>query len=185
MVRLICLLTLVAACTVCEAATEAKATLHVVRSGDTLSEIAQRYRVKVDQLVQWNDLPQDRIYAGQRLSLWLGGDWYRVRSGDTLSEIAQRFSLSPTKLRSLNGLSGDRIQIGQKLQLRSAPVAPPAPPAAAGYHVVRRGENLSRIAQQYGVRVAYLRQWNGLRSDAIQAGQQLRVQAPNPAPHPA
>ncbi len=185
MVRLICLLTLVAACTVCEAATEAKATLHVVRSGDTLSEIAQRYRVKVDQLVQWNELPQDRIYAGQRLSLWLGGDWYRVRSGDTLSEIAQRFSLSPAKLRSLNGLSGDRIQIGQKLQLRSAPVAPPALPAAADYHVVRRGENLSRIAQQYGVRVAYLRQWNGLRSDAIHAGQQLRVQAPNPVPQPA
>ena len=76
MMRLICLLALVLTYTVSEATTEAKATIHVVRSGDTLSEIAQRYGVKIAQISTWNRLDRDRIYAGQRLELWLGGDWH-------------------------------------------------------------------------------------------------------------
>ena len=123
--RLICLLALVLLHAVSAAATEAKATIHVVRSGDTLSEIAQRYGVRVAQISTWNRLDRDHIFAGQRLELWLRGDWYRVRSGDTLSGIAQRFSTSTATLRHSNALSNDRLIVGQNLTLRDTPHAPP------------------------------------------------------------
>ena len=42
-------------------------------------------------------------------------------------------------------------------------------------HVVRRGETLSSIAVRYNTSVDVLRQLNGLRGDALFAGQQLRV----------
>jgi LysM repeat protein len=40
---------------------------HVVAKGDTLSAIAQRYRVSVNQLKLWNGLTKDLIVPGQRI----------------------------------------------------------------------------------------------------------------------
>ena len=42
---------------------------HVVAKGDTLSAIAQRYRVSVNQLKLWNGLTKDLIVPGQRIHL--------------------------------------------------------------------------------------------------------------------
>ena len=42
-------------------------------------------------------------------------------------------------------------------------------------HVVRRGENLTMIANRFGVSVDALRKWNGLSKDVIHPGQKLRV----------
>ena len=42
---------------------------HVVAKGDTLSAIAQRYRVTVNQLKLWNGLTKDLIIPGQRIHL--------------------------------------------------------------------------------------------------------------------
>ena len=42
-------------------------------------------------------------------------------------------------------------------------------------HKVARGENLSKIANRYGVTVKALKEANGLRSDNINAGQRLKI----------
>ncbi|MCB9168791.1 MAG: LysM peptidoglycan-binding domain-containing protein [Flavobacteriales bacterium] len=53
-----------------------------------------------------------------------------------------------------------------------------APPHVA-VHMVRRGESLGLIAQRNHVTVSQLKRWNGLHSDRIRPGQQLRIeQAP-------
>lgn len=44
------------------------------------------------------------------------------------------------------------------------------------YHKVRKGENLSKIARRYGVSVADLRKWNGIRKKGgVRRGQSLRI----------
>jgi len=48
-------------------------------------------------------------------------------------------------------------------------------------HVVRSGETLSTIARRYGVTVASVREWNGIRGDTIRAGQRLAVYTARPA----
>jgi membrane-bound lytic murein transglycosylase D len=40
-----------------------------VRRGDTLASIARRWRVSTDEIVAWNDLRSEGLFAGQRLSL--------------------------------------------------------------------------------------------------------------------
>lgn len=47
----------------------ARARVHVVRAGDTLSEIAARYDVSVGELKRRNGLRDDVIRAGQRLTI--------------------------------------------------------------------------------------------------------------------
>lgn len=43
------------------------------------------------------------------------------------------------------------------------------------YHRVRRGDNLGKIASNYGVRVSDLKRWNNLRSSKIMSGQRLAI----------
>jgi membrane-bound lytic murein transglycosylase D len=104
---------------------------YVVRSGDTLYDIARAHRVALDDLLAWNDLgKRSVIHPGQRLVL--AGDegagdanegWgepmvYVVRRGDTLYEISRNHSVSVTDLCRWNGISkrkvlhpGDRLTV--------------------------------------------------------------------------
>jgi membrane-bound lytic murein transglycosylase D len=41
--------------------------MHVVRSGETLGVIANRYRISVNQLMEWNNLSNTTIHPGQNL----------------------------------------------------------------------------------------------------------------------
>ncbi|MCW9065831.1 MAG: LysM peptidoglycan-binding domain-containing protein, partial [Ignavibacteriaceae bacterium] len=43
------------------------------------------------------------------------------------------------------------------------------------YHTINRGENLGLIATQYGVSIAALKEWNGLRNNKIIAGKKLKI----------
>lgn len=51
----------------------------------------------------------------------------------------------------------------------------PQPEKRACYHRVKKGENLSEIADQYGVEVQDLKVWNHLHSRAVVPGQKLLV----------
>ena len=43
------------------------------------------------------------------------------------------------------------------------------------YHTVKRGESLSSIANDYGITLNELREWNGLTDNSIMAGTRLAV----------
>lgn len=158
--------------------------VHLVKRGDTLSEIAARYRVSREQIKRWNKLSSSAIYAGQRLKVGPpvgSGDWYRVRRGDTLSKIARQFAIPVHKLKALNRLNGDVIHVGQKLRLQAAA---PVRSALADDHdeepreyTVRSGDTLSKIALRFDVGLGFLRQLNQLKSDLIRPGQKLRLRA--------
>jgi len=158
--------------------------VHVVKRGDTLSEIAVRYRVSQKQIKHWNKLRSSRIRAGQSLKVRppvKSGDWYRVRRGDTLSKIARQFAIPVYKLKALNRLDGNVIHVGQKLRLQTA-----APERRAAVndqdeepheYAVRSGDTLSKIALRFDVSLGFLRQINQLKSDLIRPGQKLRLRA--------
>ncbi len=61
-------------------------------------------------------------------------------------------------------------------------LAPAPPPAMTGtpssVHVVEAGETLYRIARQNSITVQQLRDWNNLKNDVIEVGQQLVISPP-------
>ena len=103
-----------------------------VRSGDVLGLIAERHGVGLSDLRRWNNISGSRIYAGQRLAIWVkpsstvasasspapipDNKVHLVQPGDSLWEISRRYQgLSVERIKELNNLRSNKITPGQKL----------------------------------------------------------------------
>ena len=111
---------------------------YVVKSGDTLYKIANRYGMTVRQLMEINNLETTGLSIGQILkvvnsvdgSITLGsscyGDNYKepvyitytVKRGDNLYNIAKSYNTSVDDLIELNDLNSINLYIGQVLKIR-------------------------------------------------------------------
>jgi LysM repeat protein len=101
--------------------------VHVVRRGETLSQIAWRYGTSVWAITQANGLRNPNyIWAGQRLCIPSCGGYvpppcgivHVVRWGETLSSIARRYGTCVQALVQANGLwNPNYIWAGQRLRI--------------------------------------------------------------------
>lgn len=113
---------------------------YLVRSGDTLYQIARDHDMTVNELQQLNNLTDDMLRVGQRImvrrvrtapSVAEGAEdstpqgkfaTYRVQSGDTFHELLQRFKMSESELMALNpGMNRSTVSQGQQLTVLLPP----------------------------------------------------------------
>ena len=213
--------------------------LYVVQAGDTLRSIAERLGVAVEALLAANSLSVDdgdRLTVGQELrvpsKLAAGGAElmpvptppeptateppvptpipptptqapppappapppptvqrqppspeiraYIVKQGDTLRSIAEQFGVSSATLVRFNGLSAaeaDSLRVGLRLYI---PATAPRPTPEVLAYIVKQGDSLRSIAEQFGVSVDTLLRFNGLtpaEADLLRPGQRLYIPA--------
>lgn len=173
-----------------------KPTSYTVRSGDTLSELAERFDVSTSDLAAWNGIKGSVLPAGKVLVLTApkaapsstsstsSSTTYKVKSGDSLGAIAEKFGTTVSNLQALNHLKTTTIQPGQTLVVKGAAAKPTSSSSSTSSsttswksYTVRSGDSLSVIAAKYGVSVSELQSWNGLKSTSIQVGQTLKIKA--------
>lgn len=70
------------------------------------------------------------------------------------------------------------VSLAATLPAQAATIAPTAIPT----HRVVAGDSLWSLARRFGVRIAELRDWNGLRGDGLKLGQILRLAPPDDFP---
>jgi murein DD-endopeptidase MepM/ murein hydrolase activator NlpD len=88
-------------------------TTYVVRSGDTLPQIAQAYGISVNTIMIANDLTSQKITEGQRLIILpVSGIQHTVKSGETLQSIATKYKVTVNDIREYNNLEGSIILAG-------------------------------------------------------------------------
>ncbi len=89
---------------------------YVVRAGDTLSDIASRLGVEMEQILDWNEgLEADAIRVGQSLVVGPARHRieHRVRRGESLSRIAARYEVAVRDLVRWNPrLEGRMLRAG-------------------------------------------------------------------------
>ena len=94
---------------------------YVVRAGDSLWLIAQRFQTTVDAIKQLNGLTSNLLNVGQVLKIPSSQSSpyieYTVRSGDTLWLLSRRYDTTVDAIKQLNGLSSDMLSIGQVLKI--------------------------------------------------------------------
>ncbi len=170
---------------------------HKVRSGESLSTIARKYRTSSRKIARANGISKRNfIVAGKLLKIPRNGYTassyaqsskkrrYRkdltstrhiVRRGDSLWIIARKYGTTVTKIKSINNLSASNLRIGQRLKL---PVRQKNIVAnnETGAYYVKSGDSPFTIARQHNISLRQLLRLNSLSArSTIYPGQKLYI----------
>ena len=173
--------------------------IYTVKSGDTLSTIAQRHGTTVKNIQNWNGMGRStNLRIGQKLSVGrtatasasssgntststASTSTHTVKAGEYPAKIAKQYGVSVNDLLAWNGLNkNSTIKIGQKLSIRGGSSSTASAPRTESLtHTVVRGDTASGIASKYGVKTNDLLAWNNLsKRSTLKVGQKLTVKAP-------
>jgi len=174
-------------------------TSHIVKRGETLSEIANKYGLTLNQIKKLNNLRSERVKVNQKLIVSnnnvatnkkttnkVSNSVHKVASGETLSTIAQKYGVTENQLKEWNKdvINGNTIFAGTTLKVaevssntnqitkknnRTNDDTPK-------YYKVKRGDTLNEIARKFGVTTKSLKQKNkNLSEKNLQAGINIRI----------
>ena len=147
---------------------------YIVKEGDTLYSIAQRYNITVDELKKQNQLSTNQLTIGQSLILpSTSFVTYTVQKGDTLYKIASQYNTTVDILKKINNLSSNILSIGQKIKLPSTEII--NIPASLETYTVKSGDTLYSIAKKFDTTVDKIKSQNSLNADALTVGQMLKI----------
>jgi len=171
---------------------------YVVKSGDSLSVIAQRKKTTISVLKQINDLDSSFLKVGQPLLIPIASlsqqqslsrqvnrektkvnnkqkVIHKVVGGDTLWDISRRYKVTSKDIAKWNKFpSKQALQLGQKLIIWKQKSSNKVTRQVT--YKVRSGDSLGVIAEKFNVKTAELIHWNNIKkSQYIKTGQKLKV----------
>lgn len=141
---------------------------YVIKDGDTLGKIAEKFKVERRDLLEANRLSEGQpIYIGETLII--------PSAGPTMSEATTPLSAGTGTVAD----AGKPVEVKQSSivvgETKKAPAPPVAPTASTTVHTVAKGDTLTSLAKKYNTSVPSLKSANGLRSDTISLGQKLKI----------
>ncbi len=122
--------------------------IYVVKSGDTLSEIALANGISVKDLKKLNNLTSNKIKAGQKLVV---ASNRKVKTNRILTNQNKKRTVQYADVPSRK--SNHRVK----------------------YHVVKKGESLWQIARAHNCHVSEIMEWNNLEDNKIKPGMKLKI----------
>jgi LysM repeat protein len=177
---------------------------HKVKKGETLTSIAQKYNMTVDDLKEANDLQNGKILIGEELTVLKpaisskvtteqssktpAGSFirYKVKPGESLFTIAKSQGVTIDELKEWNDLSESKIVVGQILniekssrKINTTTVHTKNNNVYVGHtfsiHDVKKGESVYTLAQMYNVSSEEIIAANQLKSTELAIGQRLKI----------
>ena len=154
---------------------------YVVKKGDTLWSIAKAYGIPVEKLKSLNNLTSNNLTIGDSLIVKDSSEkndssssadnnkYYIVKKGDSLYSIARRNNMTVDELKSLNNLTSNILSIGQRLVISSSSNVP------NNVYVVKKGDTLWSIANNFNVSVNDLKNANNKSNNSLSIGEQLII----------
>lgn len=151
--------------------------VYIVKKGDSLWTIANKYSITVEELKAANDLKNNLLTIGQTLKIPTTapqptGEYtvYTVKSGDSLWDIANKYNTSVDTLIDYNNLATTSLSVGQKLLI-------PTTTEENNYstYTVAKGDSLYTIASKFDATADNLKKINNLTTNTLMIGQILKV----------
>jgi len=153
---------------------------HRVKRGETLSGIAEKYKMSVKNLRSLNRMSaRATLKTGTKLKIKAAAKpkrktfsgYHTIKRGETLSGIALKYNTTVSRIRQLNAFSPKKtLKTGTKMRISSSAKV------SRKYHTVKKGETLSGISAKYSTTINRLRSLNNMTSrTTLNAGKKLRV----------
>ncbi|WP_164489531.1 LysM peptidoglycan-binding domain-containing protein [Rummeliibacillus sp. TYF005] len=175
-----------------------------VKSGDSLSLIAQKTNTTVSNIKKLNHLSSDVIYVGQSIKTSSKAitkvstttsnknkttlaTTYKVKAGDYLAKIAAQHNITLSSLMKANGLKNDKIYVGQTLKIPGSSTVKVASTKTVKEsssstkniktttYKVKAGDYLAKIATKYKVTIEAIEKTNKIKNKIIYVGQTLTI----------
>ena len=155
---------------------------HKVKSGESLSTIAKKYKVTIAELKSWNSLSSDKLSIGKALKVItkkavpVKQNGTQTQAEPLVADAAVKEEVKKEETRVTDRKT--EIPNETKEVVFISTKSPSATTKATGdgiSHTVKSGESLFLLAKMYGSSIEELIQWNGLTSNNIKVGQTLQV----------
>ena len=151
---------------------------HKVKSGESLSTIAKKYKVTVAELKSWNSLTSDKVLVGQSLKMII-----KKAVTVTQSEPEPKKEVIATKEEVKEEVKKDPpIVVERKVEepkenqaVASSTTGNTTTSGEWISHTVKSGESLFSLSKQYGTSIEELIQWNALTSNNLKVDQSIKV----------
>lgn len=124
----------------------ATSTTYTVQSGDSVWGISNKFGITMDQLIQWNNIQNNFIYPGQKLTI----------KGSQENGSSTNNSGNNTNSSGDAGTSNGGQTTGAK-------------------YTVQSGDSVWKISNDHGITMAQLIEWNNIKNNFVYPGQQLIV----------
>ena len=154
---------------------------YIVKKGDSLWSIANKYGITVKELKEINKLTSNTLKVGQTLKLTKNNEMipedylvYKVKKGDSLWDIAKEYNTTVATLKKINNLSNDKLTINQQLFIPKSDNSSVKNTGEINY-VVQKGDNLWTIANKYDTTISDIKKLNNLKINTLQIGQVLKI----------
>ena len=174
---------------------------HKVVSGETLTSIAAKYgvqpadirsannlrrnAVRVGQVLTINNVAPDKAAVAQReatANMMAAADNIQKKTAEenrpqaqTQAQQKKEAAAAPAKTSSKKETAASSKSTAKKETAKSSQKKSSSKKQTV--HTIKSGENLGRIAKKYGVTVDEIKKANGMKSDAIRAGKELKIPA--------
>ncbi len=146
---------------------------HTVRSGETLSSIANKHSVAVADLKRWNHLKRSLINKGQRLVVIKNSkEVIRVKEQPVVANIETASNIKTvSKTENQVAVQQEEVEVVNSNLVATANKVI----QKKATHLVKNGETLESISRKNGVSIAELRKWNNISRSLIHKGQKLVI----------
>lgn len=172
---------------------------YVVEKGDNLSAIAKKNNVTVQELKDWNNLPDNNVKLGSQIVVTgntiaetsenkeTKSIEHTVAKGEFLGTIARKYNVSINDILEWNSLSDTNIKQGDKLIVGKEVASDSKNKSKKEYaavvkksneklYQVQKGDSLFKISQKFpGVTVSDIKKWNNITGEGIHPGMKLKI----------
>ena len=111
--------------------------------------------------------------------------YYRPKKHESLSNIARKYGVSVATLKKWNGIKGNKLPKHANLKIYTTQrsmeyavndnVTSKNKKTSVYRYKVRKGDSLQEIAKKFGVSVATLKKWNGIKGNSIAKGKTVKI----------
>ena len=101
---------------------------------------------------------------------------HKVKRGESLWYLAQKNGTTITAICELNNLDRKKpLRLGKTIKIPVGGAARDVSKPKKKIYIVKSGDTLSEIAEEYRTSVKRIKRWNNLRGNTIRVGQKLVI----------